>query len=868
MSRFSYSGDFTSQISFPLGGIGTGSVGLAGNGRLLDWEIFNKPAKGSVNGFSHFAIRTETASGQIDARVLQGDLPPPYMGDGGVSGMASFGKGPQRAYLSGLPHFRHSTFAGTFPTATLSLSDPQASARVRLTAFNPFIPLNERESSLPAAFFEAEILNQTEEELTCTLAGVLSNPLSGPHDHSEIHAAGATGLHLRGTDPDNNLAISTDAQDTSLQHYWYRGSWFDALEVWWQDLTRSGRLQDRLYVGNGENTEDTAAIAAHFQLPPKGTHTVRFILSWYIPVMQNEWNEDAANWARDSGASLSWRNYYATQWSDATAVALYGFRHFDRLLADTKRFRDLLFESTLPDVVIDAISANLSILKSPTVLRLEDGTFYGWEGLNADAGCCEGSCTHVWGYQQALPFLFPALERSMREADYRYNMQSNGSMSFRMMLPLGTPHQGTRVQRACADGQLGGVIKAYRDWKISGDDDWLRDLWPDIRKSIEFAWHPNNPDRWDPEQSGVLTGRQHHTLDMELFGPNAWLTGFYLGALAAGACMAHHLGEEKTVALYTEILEKGKAWADTHLFNGEYYHQQVDVTDRSLLEPYGNPMENSQQISATYWAEDLGELKYQLGEGCNIDQVLGQWHADLYGLGDLLDREQVNTALASLFRYNFQGVMRDLPNPCRIYSLNDEQGLLICNWPEGRQKPRIPVPYAQETMNGFEYAAASHMIMRGYIEEGLQVVAAVRDRYDGRKRNPWNEIECGSNYARSMSSYALLLVFSGFRFDMGRQHMGFAPVVTSSKPQRFFWCLQSAWGHLELIPNESCSLHVAYGDITLASLGLPGTAGGTWAVASMGSEPVAFELCDNVPHFLEPVQLQRGDVLSFTQQPS
>ena len=864
MSRFTYTGDCTSQISFPLGGIGTGSVGLAGNGRLLDWEIFNRPAKGSVNGFTHFALRTEDAAGHIDARVLQGDLPPPYMGEGSVTGMTGFGKGPSRAFLSGLPHFRHCQFAGTFPTATLSLSDPQAAAQVRLTAFNPFIPLNARESGLPAAFFEIEVHNRTDQQLSCALAGVLSNPLAGPHVHADAEMAGATGLHLRGTDPECSLALATDAPDTSAQHHWFRGTWFDALEVWWQDLTSTGFLPHRRYADSDPDTVDTAALAAHFLLPPKRAHVVRFILAWYIPVVRNDWNADVAQWAHETGASLEWRNFYATQWTDAADVAGYGLRHFDRLQADTVQFRDLLLDSSLPEVALDAISANLSILKSPTVLRLEDGTFYGWEGVNADGGCCEGSCTHVWGYQQALPFLFPALERSMRVADYCHNLHSDGSMSFRMMLPLGTPQLGTRVRRACADGQLGGVMKAYRDWKISGNDDWLRALWPDIRKSIEYVWHPDNPDRWDPEQSGVLTGRQHHTLDMELFGPNAWLTGFYLGALAAGARMARHMGEEDTAALYTEIHRKGQAWANAHLFNGAYYHQRLDLTDRSVLEPYANAHEDADSISAAYWAEDLGELKYQLGEGCNIDQVLGQWHADLYGLGDLLDREQVNTALASLFRHNFQGAMRDLPNPCRVYSLNDEQGLLICHWPEGAQKPKIPVPYAQETMNGFEYAAATHMIMRGLTEEGLQVVAAVRDRYDGRKRNPWNEIECGSNYARSMASYALLLAFSGFSFDMRRRHMGFAPIIETEAPQRFFWCLQQAWGRFVVEPGRSCALHVAYGDITLDSLGLPIPSGPAWDLATVGAETVAFELRDHVSHFARPVRLQRGDTLTFT----
>ena len=189
--------------------------------------------------------------------------------------------------------------------------------------------------------------------------------------------------------------------------------------------------------------------------------------------------------------------------------------------------------------VLDAAGANLSILKSPTTVRLEDGTFYGWEGCHPAAGSCEGSCTHVWNYQQALPFLFPALERSMRTADYKYNLNAAGGMSFRMSLPLGT---GNETERPCADGQFGNVMKTYRDWKLSGDEAWLRGLWPAVKRSIEYAWSPDNADRWDPEQTGVLWGRQHHTLDMELFGPNSWLTGFYLGALAAAKEMAEALG--------------------------------------------------------------------------------------------------------------------------------------------------------------------------------------------------------------------------------------------------------------------------------------------------------------------------------------
>ena len=154
--RFCYRGAKTKEISFPLGGIGTGSIGLAGNGRLVDWEIYNRPNKGSTNGFSHFAIMAESQGELLDARVLNGDLLPPYSGEFGGPRGGSFGTGPSRYYLAGVPHFRQLEFQGEFPVATVFFEEEKFPGQVKLTAFNPFIPLNDRDSSIPAAFFEIE----------------------------------------------------------------------------------------------------------------------------------------------------------------------------------------------------------------------------------------------------------------------------------------------------------------------------------------------------------------------------------------------------------------------------------------------------------------------------------------------------------------------------------------------------------------------------------------------------------------------------------------------------------------------------------------------------------------------------------------
>ena len=141
----------------------------------------------------------------------------------------------------------------------------------------------------------------------------------------------------------------------------------------------------------------------------------------------------------------------------------------------------------------------------------------------------------------------------------------------------------------------------------------------------------------------------------------------------------------------------------------------------------------------------------------------------------------------------------------------------MCDWPDPTKKPVIPVPYSEETMHGFEYQAAIHMLQEGMVEQGVELIKAVRDRYDGYRRNPWNEIECGSNYARSMASYAALLAYSGFEFDMPNLKIGFNPIVKGNF--KCFWSLDSGWGIFER-DNEAAHIKVLYGELKITRLAL------------------------------------------------
>ncbi|WP_046866983.1 GH116 family glycosyl-hydrolase [Microvirga massiliensis] len=869
---FTYEGENTAKISFPLGGIGTGSVGLSGGGRLIDWEIFNKPEKGSTNGFSHFAVKAERNGRVIDARILNGPYHGDRTGDFQAEATRNFGTGARRDSLVGMPHFKSCRFHGRFPTARLTFDDDRFPGAVELEAFNPFIPLDSRNSSMPVAMFEVSLRNTSDEPTDYTVVGVLGHGPFRPTQAKAISTAAMRGVEIvsQADDPDaedySELVIATDADDASVQTYLYHGLWFDSLQVYWEDLLRPGRFADRTSLphyssGGMRRDRDHSLQAAHLTLAPGERRTIRFIIAWYVPNFHKYWISPVWHFEKSPAHSGAWKNWYATEWQGASEIAEEALRNWDRLRSETLLFRDALYGSTLPLPVLDAAAANLSILKSATVVRLQDGTFYGWEGLYQDVGSCEGSCTHVWNYQQALPFLFPSLERTMRETDYAYNLNEAGGMSFRLALPLGA---GGSTERPCADGQFGNVMKAYRDWKLSGDDEFLGRLWPSVKQSVEYAWSPENPDRWDPSRTGVLWGRQHHTLDMELFGPNSWLTSFYLGALKAGAEMAEHMGEAETAREWREIFERGRTWVDKNLFNGEYYIQSIALDDRRELDPYAKATVSRRIVGANiydlYWSDEHKEIKYQIGEGCIVDQVLGQWHADLYGLGQLLEPAHVRSALKAIYRYNFKRRLEDVANPCRVFGVYDEAGVVICSWRKGSRAPAVPVPYAQETMHGFEYAFGSALMAYGLLDQGVEIFRGVRDRYDGKARNPWNEIECGSNYARSMASWAGLLTLSGYSFDARRHEIGFSPKVREGLGFRSFWSNATSWGMAEFT-GGTFTLSILYGETDVARIGLP-IEGGSARVL-VNDQAVESKVEGNVVS-VEPVRLRRGDTLRIS----
>lgn len=756
-----FTGQSLREIAFPLGGIGTGCISLGGRGQLRDWEIFNRPNQGFRPQFTFAALRAETAAGGVVCKVLESPLLPPFA--------SSFGSGQNNG--EGLPHMASCSFRGEYPFAWLQFEDDAMPLRVGLEAFNPFIPLNDFDSSLPTAVLIYRIENRTDAPVRALLCWTMENVVgyegSGRLQRADLGGnrtvfrddAGLRGLvmnsnkHPAESHRHGSLVLATPWQAVTYTGDIGGGGDFETGHRFWDAAAGKGAFDDAdLTEPTPDGKTGIGALGMKLELEPGQAAQVPVLIAWHFPNFIKYWGPAGR------GERPQWRNYYAARFADAWEVAAYVNENLERLRAQSTQYHDALFGSSLPACVLDAASSQTSTLKSPTSLRLEDGTFYGFEGCGETWGCCEGSCTHVWNYQQALPFLFPALERSMRTTDYVHNLrEEDGRMCFRLALPRGTTDWKFH---AAADGQLGGIIKTYRDWLLCGDDEWLGQLWPRVKKALAYAW-----EQWDMDRDGVPEGIQHNTYDIEFQGPNPLVGAFYMGALRAAEEMARHLGEHEQADEYRELYDKGSAKMDEMLFNGEYYVQKYDP----------------QKVRTQ-----------QFGDGCLSDQMLGQWMSAICGLGYLFDPEHVRSALQSIFRYNWLPSLSGHANVQRIYALNDEAGLLMCSWPRGN-RPLIPTRYCDEVWTGIEYQVASHLIMEGSVREGLAIVKGVRDRHDGLKRNPWDECECGSHYARAMSSWGLILALSGYYYSAPQGLMQFGPKLCEDD-FRVFWSNDSAWG--------------------------------------------------------------------------
>lgn len=789
------------QIALPLGGIGTGQVSLGGRGELRDWELMNIPAKGfntvyvGSSNAPFFAIFAKPEGKEAQTTLLEGPL---YSHELVAKG------GGEEVNHHGFPRFRSASFDAAYPFGQVNLADQDLPVRVRIKGFNPFIPAASDDSSLPVAVLAYEVTNTTNASLDVSVCGTMrnfigrdgrGNSMAGCKNNRNTYReeGGLRGIYFTSDSVSHDdpawgtMALTTQAATgVSFRTCSKPNTWQNAILNFWDDFSADGELTQKDWP---LEVDPMASLAVKKRLAPGETKAFVFFLTWNFP-NRKAWSKTVVG------------NYYSTLYRDAWDAAERIIPQMPRLEADTRLFVDAFLSSDYPDEVKEAALFNLSVLRSQTVFRIPSGHLMGWEGVWNRSGSCKGSCTHVWNYEVATPFLFGDLARTMRDVEFNYATKDNGLMNFRADLPLS---QAAKPSSPAADGQMGCIMKMYREWQLSGDEEFLRNNWNQVKKVLSYAWLQDNgidgKPSWDANQDGVMEGSQHNTMDVNYFGPNPQMGFWYMGALRAAEEMAKAMKDKAFARKCRQLFEQGSKWMDENLFNGEYYEHRI--TDPATF----------QYLDMS--RPDVKVPDFQLGKGCLVDQLVGQYMAHICGLGYLGDKDHIRTTLRSIMKYNFLDDFGRHFNNMRTFVYGGEAGLVMGAWSKGRLE--VPFPYFAEAMTGFEYTAAAGMLYEGMTSDGLKCYRAIRNRFDGAKRNPFDEPECGHHYARSMASWAGVLALSGFHYSAVDQSITF-----TDRPGHYFWSTGYAWGTCYIRSDGTADIKVLKGTLPLKTITVGG----------------------------------------------
>ncbi|MFC7405520.1 GH116 family glycosyl-hydrolase [Georgenia alba] len=766
------------SVALPLGGIGTGNVAVCADGALRQWQLHNIGNHRGDLPWSFFALRVQRHEPPLnDVRILQAppadlDRPAPLVTDHEVPAW-------QRDLLARFGGVRGTTFRGTYPFAAVDY-DLDAPVDVRMEAFTPLVPLDVDRSSLPAAMFTFTLTNTGDIPLGVWLGAAMQNPvgLDGTTAPDGVRAAGYGGntnrvrredgwtslvMENAGLDPlapgAGQAVLTCDTPYTVALPQWVEAGEFLSFLRSRSPYADRPRLDATSYAADHQAGAPVGAVgpspagqtwngglAAPLRLAPGETATVRYALTWHFPnryVNFHQFGPPNPQW----GPTRFWLgNHYTTRYRDAEGVAARLRTEWEDLERDSRAWTDVLAGSGLGDDAVEHLAAQAAVLRSPTCFRTADGAFFGFEGVNGASttghagdvgGSCPLNCTHVWNYAQALAALFPELERSMRDTELDVLQAPDGSVPHRVISPTYLPQLWGKPiggpDTPALDGMLGVLLKTYRELRSGAVDlDWLAARWSRLVRLLEHVRAG-----WDPEGTGVLRGIQPSTHDIDLRGVNTFMGTYWLAALRAVEEMARLRGEDHLAAEVRALFERGSAAYDEQLFTGEYYRQ--------VLEP-GEPDE------------------FQWGEGCLSDQLIGQWWAHELDLGHLLPADHVRTALRSVVRHNLRSGFDGFEHTYRVFADRDDTGLLVCSWPTGG-RPEVPTRYADEVWTGTEQQVAALCLREGLEDEAWAILEGLWRRYDGRRRNPYNHIECGDHYVRSMSGWSVLHAWTGRAWD-------------------------------------------------------------------------------------------------------
>lgn len=839
-------------IGMPIGGIAAGTVYLGGDGSLWCWDIFNAVHDGVVPN-AGVAGYTSSSGAPLTARDGANFVQPPVQRSPwefeqgfAVAVLENGRKSWRRLDHTG---FADVSFTGQPPIGLVDYADPGTALRVSLEAMTPYSPLDADESSYPATILRYSLHNTGDASMDVEIQGWLENPVlrDKPENLEAIpvnRAIGGAGWQgfiadATGSGSGGDVASAPDMGSIALIV-------LDRAEVDCAADPHGLPIAARQHASGGvQRPIGTVMVSA--RLGPGETRHFDYVIGWFFPNSTIRIPSAAGDQA---SAPVRQRRWYATRFASAGDVAAQVAARIDPLRATTRAWRDAWYGGTLPHWLLERAIIPANTLQTSNCLRFENGRFWGWEGV----GCCAGTCTHVWHYAQSSGHLFPALERDVRErTDLGIAMRPSGEIAFRG--EFNTKGEGSV---GAVDGQAGVILRTLREHRMTGDGTFLARVYPAVKKAMQYLI---GVDERDGPADGILTGRQHNTLDAAWFGKVPNLSSLYLAALRAGEQLALEAGDTSFAERCASIAQRGyRSFMALYRPQFGYFVQEEDP-------------EHAQAIG--------------VGIGCYIDQVIGQWWSHELGLQRITDGKAVRSALHQLWLNNFvpdvgrlRASIADPRLKGRPYSLAGDAGLIMCTWPYGGRRSdwesHWQYGYFNETMTGFEYQVAAHMIWESQedpelLVKGLAIARAIHDRYNARLRNPYNEVECSDHYARAMASHSVFTALCGFEFDGPKGHIGFKPRLTDGPRFKAPFTAASGWGTFEQTVHDrraETRLTVLHGHLELRSIGLQVPRRASVRSIDSTAGPVQFEQAgrDILVKLKEPARIGPDRALEISLQ--
>jgi len=771
-------------IGMPAGGLHTGTVYLGGDGRLWLWGIYNDEQEGIDpktvlwnDGSKEVKVRSRDGSAYVEPAIANNKR----VLEQGFAIRLNYGG---KTIIKELKEedWEEISFEATYPVATIKYTASTLPVDIVVKAGAIFIPLDADNSALPATVFSITVNNKSKEKIAASLCGWFENGArkitakdeEGTRKNSAVITENYSAVFSDFTSEGQDAIEQKDAGTTCLAYIGKNGVVNTNAEPW--PVSEGTFSQRNESISEKKPSDKLVGSVTITQAIQAGeSMQANYVLSWHF--------DHPFTKRLEKVPETKMGYYYGKRFKDALEVAGYIAGNFEQLHSKTLLWQKTYYDSSLPYWFLERTFLNIGTLATANTYRFANDRFWGWEGVNA----CEGTCTHVWQYAQAMGRIFPSLERDVRQrTDLGIAMQDDGGIIFRAEYET----------RPAIDGQAGTILRIYREHQMSADSRFLQTNWEKIKKATQFILAQ------DKNGDGMTDTPMENTLDAVWEGEIAWIVGLCIAATKAAQLMAEEMKDNAFADTCKAYVENGNRNMAEKLFNGEYFiHRPDAVQGRKKLGSYNT---------------------------CHIDQIYGQSWAWQVGLGRLWDKEKTLSALRALWKYNFApdvGPYIKTHTGGRPYAVAGEAGMVMNTNPHNEPKAygdnvTWQLGYFHECMSGFEHQVASHMMAEGMTDEALVLTRAIHNRYHAAKRNPFNEIECSDHYARAMASYGTFITACGFEYHGPKGYIRFAPKWNSKNFLAPF-TVAEGWGtyRQQFLANKQVHhFELKYGSVRLREI--------------------------------------------------